>query len=106
VHRFLEWLRLARSAPPDQAIDAYEAALGFYAGDLLNCAIWSCLALRTGFSAAHGSSWLRMPMTRRRPSRSALQFCNAMMERYPSRLNPTALWFWGAQVLFPAAVST
>jgi hypothetical protein len=28
-----------------------------------------------------------------------------MMELYPERLNPTALWFWGAQVLFPAAVS-
>jgi DNA-binding SARP family transcriptional activator len=36
VHRFLELLRLARSAPPDQAIAAYEAALGLYAGDLLD----------------------------------------------------------------------
>ena len=34
---------------------------------------------------------------------SALEFYNAMLERYPSRLNPTALWFWGARVLFPAA---
>ena len=36
VHRFLELLRLARSAPRDQAIASYEAALGLYAGDLLN----------------------------------------------------------------------
>ena len=36
-------------------------------------------------------------------SHSALEFYNAMLERYPSRLNPTALWFWGARVLFPAA---
>ena len=36
VHRFLELLRLARSAPCDQAIAAYEAALGLYAGDLLD----------------------------------------------------------------------
>jgi glyoxylase-like metal-dependent hydrolase (beta-lactamase superfamily II) len=34
-------------------------------------------------------------------SHSALEFYNAMMERYPARLNPTALWFWGARVLFP-----
>jgi glyoxylase-like metal-dependent hydrolase (beta-lactamase superfamily II) len=33
---------------------------------------------------------------------SALEFYNAMLERYPRRLNPTALWFWGARVLFPA----
>jgi glyoxylase-like metal-dependent hydrolase (beta-lactamase superfamily II) len=38
-------------------------------------------------------------------SHSALEFYNSMMELYPKRLNPTALWFWGAQVLFPAAVS-
>jgi glyoxylase-like metal-dependent hydrolase (beta-lactamase superfamily II) len=37
-------------------------------------------------------------------SHSALEFYNAMMERYPSLLNPTALWFWGARVLFPAPV--
>ena len=36
-------------------------------------------------------------------SHSALEFYKAMMEGYPSRLNPTALWFWGARVLFPAA---
>jgi glyoxylase-like metal-dependent hydrolase (beta-lactamase superfamily II) len=36
-------------------------------------------------------------------SHSALDFYNAMLERYPARLNPTALWFWGARVLFPAA---
>ena len=40
-----------------------------------------------------------------RSTRSALEFYNAMLELYPERLNPTALWFWGAQVLFPAAVS-
>jgi len=39
-----------------------------------------------------------------RTSHSALEFYNSMMELYPKRLNPTALWFWGAQVLFPAAV--
>jgi glyoxylase-like metal-dependent hydrolase (beta-lactamase superfamily II) len=38
-------------------------------------------------------------------SRNALEFYNAMLELYPDRLNPTALWFWGAQVLFPATVS-
>jgi glyoxylase-like metal-dependent hydrolase (beta-lactamase superfamily II) len=37
-------------------------------------------------------------------SHSALEFYNAMLERYPSLLNPTALWFWGARVLFPAPV--
>ena len=39
-----------------------------------------------------------------RTAHSALEFYNAMMELYPERLNLTALWFWGAQVLFPAAV--
>jgi hypothetical protein len=29
-----------------------------------------------------------------------------MMERYPARLNPRALWFWGAQVLFPPTEAT
>jgi len=33
-------------------------------------------------------------------SHSALEFYNAMMELYPDRLNPGALWFWGAQSLF------
>src|SRR5437868_3576752 len=37
-----------------------------------------------------------------RTCHSALEFYNSMMELYPRRLNPTALWFWGAQVLFPA----
>jgi hypothetical protein len=36
VHRFLELLRLARSASHDQAVAVYEAALGLYAGDLLD----------------------------------------------------------------------
>src|SRR4051794_40153617 len=36
---------------------------------------------------------------------SALDFYNAMMELYPNRLNPTALWFWGALALFPAAAN-
>jgi hypothetical protein len=36
-------------------------------------------------------------------SHSALQFYNAMLEHYAARLNPTALWFWGARVLFPSA---
>jgi glyoxylase-like metal-dependent hydrolase (beta-lactamase superfamily II) len=40
-----------------------------------------------------------------RTSHNALEFYNSMMELYPKRLNPTALWFWGARVLFPAAVS-
>jgi len=35
----------------------------------------------------------------------ALEFYNAMLELYPDRLNPTALWFWGAQALFPTTVS-
>jgi glyoxylase-like metal-dependent hydrolase (beta-lactamase superfamily II) len=39
-------------------------------------------------------------------SRTALEFYNAMLELYPNRLNPTALWFWGARALFPTAVST
>jgi len=40
-----------------------------------------------------------------RTSNTALEFYNAMLELYPERLNPTALWFWGARVLFPATVS-
>jgi glyoxylase-like metal-dependent hydrolase (beta-lactamase superfamily II) len=39
-----------------------------------------------------------------RTSQTALEFYHAMMERYPERLNPTALWFWGARALFPPAV--
>jgi len=35
-------------------------------------------------------------------SHSALEFYNAMSERYPERLNLTALWFWGAKALFPS----
>ena len=34
-------------------------------------------------------------------SHGALEFYNAMLERYPSLLNATALWFWGARALFP-----
>jgi hypothetical protein len=33
-----------------------------------------------------------------------LEFYNSMLDRYPVLLNPTALWFWGAWVLFPAPV--
>jgi glyoxylase-like metal-dependent hydrolase (beta-lactamase superfamily II) len=40
-----------------------------------------------------------------RTSNSALEFYDAMIELYPNHLNRTALWFWGAQVLFPTAVS-
>jgi glyoxylase-like metal-dependent hydrolase (beta-lactamase superfamily II) len=40
-----------------------------------------------------------------RTCKSALEFYNSMLELYPKRLNPTALWFWGARVLFPDAVS-
>jgi glyoxylase-like metal-dependent hydrolase (beta-lactamase superfamily II) len=36
-----------------------------------------------------------------RECRTALEFFDAMLELYPDRLNPSALWFWGAQVLFP-----
>ncbi len=36
---------------------------------------------------------------------SALEFYSAMLQLYPERLNPTALWFWGARVLFPASVN-
>jgi glyoxylase-like metal-dependent hydrolase (beta-lactamase superfamily II) len=41
-----------------------------------------------------------------RSCHSALEFYNAMLGLYPERLNPSALWFWGARVLFPGAVST
>jgi glyoxylase-like metal-dependent hydrolase (beta-lactamase superfamily II) len=40
-----------------------------------------------------------------RTTHSALEFYNAMMELYPDRLNATALWFWGARVLFPASAN-
>jgi glyoxylase-like metal-dependent hydrolase (beta-lactamase superfamily II) len=33
-------------------------------------------------------------------SHSALEFYNAMVQRHPDRLNPSALWFWGAKQLF------
>jgi glyoxylase-like metal-dependent hydrolase (beta-lactamase superfamily II) len=33
-------------------------------------------------------------------SRTALEFYNAMVALYPNRLNPSALWFWGAKTLF------
>lgn len=33
-------------------------------------------------------------------SHTALEFYNGMMELYPDRLNPGALWFWGAKALF------
>jgi glyoxylase-like metal-dependent hydrolase (beta-lactamase superfamily II) len=33
---------------------------------------------------------------------TALEFFDAMLTLYPDRLNPSALWFWGAQVLFPS----
>ena len=36
-------------------------------------------------------------------SNSARQFYDAMVELYPDHLNRTALWFWGARVLFPTA---
>ena len=32
---------------------------------------------------------------------NALEFFDAMLKLYPDRLNPSALWFWGAQVMFP-----
>jgi glyoxylase-like metal-dependent hydrolase (beta-lactamase superfamily II) len=38
-----------------------------------------------------------------RDSSTALEFFDAMVKLYPGRLNRSALWFWGAQVLFPAA---
>lgn len=41
-----------------------------------------------------------------RTSQSALEFYTAMLDLYPERLNPSALWFWGAQVLVPATVGT
>ena len=34
---------------------------------------------------------------------TARTFFDAMVKLYPDRLNPSALWFWGAQVLFPVA---
>jgi hypothetical protein len=36
-------------------------------------------------------------------SHTAVKFIDAMVKLYPDRLNPSALWFWGAQVLFPVA---
>ena len=33
-------------------------------------------------------------------SHTALESYNAMVELYPDRLNPSALWFWGAKTLF------
>jgi glyoxylase-like metal-dependent hydrolase (beta-lactamase superfamily II) len=33
-------------------------------------------------------------------SHTAREFYDAMVERYPERLNPSALWFWGAKALF------
>jgi glyoxylase-like metal-dependent hydrolase (beta-lactamase superfamily II) len=36
-------------------------------------------------------------------SSTAHEFFDAMVELYPDHLNRSALWFWGAQVLFPAA---
>ncbi|HTE83800.1 MAG TPA: hypothetical protein VK821_03635 [Dehalococcoidia bacterium] len=35
---------------------------------------------------------------------TALEFYNSMMELYPDRLNPSALWFWGAKALFTQAL--
>jgi hypothetical protein len=34
-------------------------------------------------------------------SQTAREFYDAMVTLYPDRLNPSALWFWGAKVLFP-----
>jgi glyoxylase-like metal-dependent hydrolase (beta-lactamase superfamily II) len=34
---------------------------------------------------------------------SALEFFEAMLKLHPDRLNPSALWFWGALAMFPAA---
>jgi hypothetical protein len=45
--------------------------------------------------------WLATPVL----GKTALEFYNSMMELYPKRLNPSALWFWGARILFPDAVS-
>jgi len=36
-----------------------------------------------------------------RECHTALEFFDAMWTLYPDRLNPSARWFWGAQVLFP-----
>jgi glyoxylase-like metal-dependent hydrolase (beta-lactamase superfamily II) len=33
---------------------------------------------------------------------TALEFFDAMVKLYPELLNPSAMWFWGAQVLFPS----
>jgi glyoxylase-like metal-dependent hydrolase (beta-lactamase superfamily II) len=38
-------------------------------------------------------------------SHTALEFFNAMVALYPDRLNPSALWFWGAKVLFPQSAA-
>jgi len=34
-------------------------------------------------------------------SHTAREFYDAMVTLYPDRLNPSALWFWGAKALFP-----
>ena len=36
----------------------------------------------------------------RAESHNALEFYNAIVERYPDRLNPSALWFCGAKQMF------
>jgi glyoxylase-like metal-dependent hydrolase (beta-lactamase superfamily II) len=35
-----------------------------------------------------------------RECHTALEFFDGMLKLYPDRLNPSILWFWGAQVLF------
>lgn len=37
-----------------------------------------------------------------RECHNAREFFDAMLALYPDRLNPSALWFWGAQLLFPS----
>lgn len=44
VHRFLELVRLAPSAPRDQAIAAYEAALDLYSG--VRTSFWENCTIR------------------------------------------------------------
>jgi len=34
-------------------------------------------------------------------SRTAREFYDGMLKLYPNRVNPGALWFWGAKALFP-----
>ena len=51
---------------------------------------------------AQTAAYLRDVETVSARANSAREFFDAMLELHPDRLNPSALWFWGALVLFPS----